>query len=121
MTVDVRGDAIEAIVSGLVAAGAVFAWTWGRRRGRFAIAGAAAALAWFAWHLYLQVSAADSLDIDNPALLGLSGEDASTGVVAFLFVALPLGLVTERGEPARNVILASVIAALVVTLIDLFV
>jgi len=121
VTVDVRGDLVEALVSGAVAAAAVFAWAWGRRRGRFAIAGAAAALAWLAWHLYLQVSAADSLDIDNPALLGLSGEDAGTGVLAFLLAAVPLGLVTERDEPARRVILAAGIAAVVVTLIDLFV
>ena len=121
MTVDVRDDVIEAIVSGVIAAAAVFAWAWGRRRGRFAVAGVAAALAWFTWHLYLQVSAADSLDIDNPLLLGLSGEDAGTGVLAFLLAALPLGLVTERDEPARRVILAAGVAAAAVTVIDLFV
>ena len=121
MTVDLRDDLVEALVSGAIAAAVVFAWAWGRRRGRFAIAGVAAALAWLGWHLYLQVSAADNLDIDNPALLGLSGEDAGTGVLAFVLAALPLGLVTEREEPARKVILAAGIAAVVVTVIDLFV
>lgn len=121
MSVDVSTDVVEAIVSGAVAAAAVFAWAWGRQRGRFAITGVAAALAWFTWHLYLEVSSADSLDIDNAALLGLSGEDAGTGVLAFLLAALPLGLVTERDEPAKRVILAAGIAAVVVTLIDLFV
>ena len=121
MTLDLGEDVVQAAVAGVLAAAAVFAWSWGRRRGRFAIAGAAAGIAWLGWHVYLQVSAADSLDIDNPALLGLSGEDAGTGVLAFLLAALPLGLVTERDEPARRVILAAGIVAVVVTLIDLFV
>ena len=121
MPLEVSGDVAEALIAGALAAGAVWAWGWGRQRGRMAVAGVAALVAWLAWHAYLRVSDAASLDVDNPMLLGLSGEDAGTGVLTFLLAALPLGLVTERREPASKVVAAAAIAALVATILDLFV
>ena len=96
-------------------------WPWSRARGRFAIGALATFVAWALWHLVLRLSDADNLDVDNPALLGLSAEDVGSGVLGFVLTALPLGLLTERREPAARVVLAAAIAAAIAIVVDRFI
>lgn len=59
-----------------------------------------------------------SLDIDYPVLLGLSFEDIGSGVMAFLFAALALGLGIDRAEPARNVVTSAALVGAAAILVD---
>jgi hypothetical protein len=111
---------ISAVVAGVLAAGALAAWPWARRRGRFAIVGITTLVSWIAWHLLLNATRATGFDVDAP-IIGLSWEDVGSGVVALLAAVLVLGLVTERREAALPVVGAASIAGVVAMILDLFV
>jgi hypothetical protein len=111
---------VSAVVAGVLAAGALAAWPWARRRGRFAVAGIATLVSWIAWHLLLNATRASGFDVDAP-IIGLSWEDVGSGVVALFGTVLVLGLVTERREAAVRVVGAASIAGLVAMILDLFV
>ena len=111
---------VAAVVAGVLAAAALSAWPWARRRARFAIAGIATLVSWIAWHLLLNTTQATGFDVDAP-IIGLSWEDAGSGVIALFATVLILGLITERRELASRVVGAASIAGLVAMILDLFV
>jgi len=114
----VLGALLAAIV---VAAALYWRYPWSRQRGRFGIAAIGTFVAWIAWSVVLQLSNADSLDVDNPLLVGLSAQDVGSGVLAFLLTALPMGLITERDEPASRVVAIAAIAGALAILVDRFI
>jgi hypothetical protein len=111
---------ISAVVAGVLAAAALAAWPWARRRGRFAIAGVLTLVSWIAWHLLLNATHASGFDVDAP-IIGLSWEDVGSGVVALFATVLVLGLVTDRREAAVRVVGAASIAGVIAMVLDLFV
>jgi len=118
-------EAVVYVVGALlaaIAAGVVLRWrSWSRGRGRWAIAAVGTFFAWIVWRAVLRLSDADNLDVDNPLLLGLSAQDVGSGVLAFLFTALPLGLWRDRDEPAGRVVGTAAIAGAVAMLVDRFI
>ena len=111
---------VSAVVAGVLVAGALAAWPWARGRGRFLVTGLATVVAWIAWHLLLNATRATGFDVDAP-VIGLSWEDAGSGVVALFATVLVLGLITDRRETAVRVVGAASIAGLVAMILDLFV
>jgi len=111
----VLGALLAAIV---VAAALYWRYPWSRHRGRFGTAAIATFVAWILWRVVLQLSNGDNLDVDNPLLLGLSAQDVGSGIVAFLLTAVPLGLVSERDEPAHRVAATALIAGALARVVD---
>ena len=111
---------VSAVVAGVLVAVALAAWHWGRKRGRFAVAGVATVVGWIAWHLLLNATHATGFDVDAP-VIGLSWEDVGSGVIALFATVLVLGLVTDRREAAVRVVGAACIAGVIAMLLDLFV
>jgi hypothetical protein len=111
---------VSAVVAGVLAAAALAAWPWARRRGRFAIAGITTLASWIGWHLLLNATHATGFDVDAP-IIRLSWEDVGSGVVALFTTVLVLGLVTDRREAAVRVVGAAAIAGLIAMILDLFV
>ena len=105
----------------MVAAVLYWRYPWSRQRGRLGTAAIATFVAWILWRLVLQLSNADNLDVDNPLLLGLSAQDVGSGVLAFLLTAVPLGLRSERDEPAHRVVATAAIAGGLAILVDRFI
>ena len=123
---EVTQDSLIYVVGALLAAVIVAAalywrYPWSRPRGRFGIAAMATFVAWILWRVVLQLSNADNLDVDNPLLLGLSAQDVGSGFVAFLLTAVPLGLVSERDEPAHHVAATALIAGALAIVVDRFI
>ena len=119
-------DALIYVVGALLAAvivAAVLYWRypWSRARARFGSAATATFVAWILWRAVLQLSNGDNLDVDNPLLLGLSAQDVGSGVLAFLLTALPMGLVSERDEPAHRMVATAAIAGALAILVDRFI
>jgi len=112
---------LGAIVTGLAVAGALYAWPWSRQRRRIVVATIAAVVAFLIWRVALIIANGVNLDIDYPMLLGLSFEHIGTGVMAFMFVALGLGLGIDRAEPARRVVTSAGIAGAIAIFVDRFV
>ena len=122
MTQDLLIYVLGALLAAIVVA-AVPYWRspWSRRRGRLRTAAIATFVAWILWRVVLQLSNADNLDVDNPLLLGLSAQDVGSGVLAVLLTALPMGLVSERDEPAHRVIATAAIAGALAMLVNRFI
>ena len=108
------------LAAGVLASIVLFGITWARRRGRFAVAGAATAVGFIAWNLILIATNAAGFNVDAP-VIPLSWADAGSGIVAFTASALALGLGLERDEPAARVVGAAALAGLAAMLLDLFV
>ena len=122
MTQDLLIYVVGALLAAIVVAAALYwRYPWSRQRGRFGIAAIGTFVAWIAWSVVLQLSNADSLDVDNPLLVGLSAQDVGSGVLAFLLTALPMGLITERDEPASRVVAIAAIAGALAILVDRFI
>ena len=122
MTQDLLIYVLGALLAAIVVAAALYwRYPWSRQRGRFGIAAIGTFVAWIAWSVVLQLSNADSLDVDNPLLVGLSAQDVGSGVLAFLLTALPMGLITERDEPASRVVAIAAIAGALAILVDRFI
>ena len=113
--------ALGAILTAIAVAGALYAWSWSRDRRRIAIATAVTVVAFLVWRAALIIANGANLDVDYPVLLGLSFEDIGSGVMAFLFVALALGLGLDRLEPAHRVITSAGLAGAAAILVDRFV
>lgn len=114
--------AIFSILAGVLT-GAVlwFAWRWSRVSRRFIVAGVTSAIGFALWNLTLNATGAvPNFNVDAP-VIPLSWADAGSGVFACLVTALVLGLVTDRDEPAGQVVGAAAIAGLVAIVLDLFV
>ncbi len=122
MTQDLLIYVVGALLAAIVVA-AVLYWRypWSRQRGRFGVAAIATFVAWILWRVVLQLSNGDNLDVDNPLLLGLSAQDVGSGVLAFLLTALPMGLVSERDEPAHRMVATAAIAGALAILVDRFI
>ena len=68
----------------------------------------------------LNATGAFGFDVDAP-LIRVSWEDVGSGVLALFATVVVFGLGTERREPAVRVVGAAAIAALVATIVDVFV
>ena|SRR5581483_11492553 len=115
-----RDILISAIVAGVIGAVLLLIWPWARQRGRFAVIGIATAVGFTAWNLTLNATNATGFSVDAP-VIGLSWQDAGSGVLAFVVSALVLGLLVERKEPAVRVVGAAAIAGIVAMVFDIFV
>jgi hypothetical protein len=111
---DTRELLVFALEAGVAAAVVFFAWPWGRRNNRFAVAAVTTAVGVVAWNLTLRHTAAFGFQADAPTLR-VSWQDVGSGVVVFLCTALVFGLVAEQAEQARRVVGASALAGLVTT------
>jgi hypothetical protein len=116
----VRDVVLYSLVAGVLAAGVVAVWPWARQRGIFAIAGLTTTLGMMAWNSVLHITNTASLNVDAP-VIGLSWQDAGSGVCACVATALVLGLWTLRAEPARRVVGVAAIAGVVAMVFDIFV
>src|SRR3954466_9880821 len=116
----VRDIVIFALVAGALAAAILAAGPWGRRRGRFGVAGVTTTVGFIAWNFTLNATDATGFNVDAP-VIGLSWADAGSGVLALVVTVLVLGLITERRESAAHVVGAAAIAGLVAIVVDLFV
>ncbi|HYW88290.1 MAG TPA: hypothetical protein VFB50_11000 [Chloroflexota bacterium] len=114
--------AIFSILAGLLTAAVLwFAWRWSRVNRRFIVAGVTSTIGFALWNLTLNATGAvPSFNVDAP-VIPLSWADAGSGVFACLVTALVLGLVTNRDQPAGQVVGAAAIAGLVAVGVDLFV
>jgi urea transporter len=112
---------VGAILTAVAAAGALYAWPWSRDRRRIVVATIAAVVAFLIWRGALIIANGANLDIDYPLLLGLSFEDIGTGIMAFVFAALALGLGIDRAEPARRVVTSAGLVGAAAILVDRFV
>lgn len=114
--------AIFSILAGLLTAAVLwFAWRWSRVNRRFIVAGVTSTIGFALWNLTLNATGAvPNFNVDAP-VIPLSWADAGSGVFACLVTALVLGLVTNRDQPAGQVVGAAAIAGLVAVGLDLFV
>jgi hypothetical protein len=112
---------LGAILTGAAVAGALYAWPWSRQPRRIVVATFAAVIAFLIWRGALIIANGANLDVDYPLLLGLSFEDIGSGVMAFLFAALALGLGIDRAEPARRVVTSAGLVGAAAILVDRFV
>lgn len=113
--------ALGALLTAGAVAGALYAWPWSREPRRIAVTTAASVAAFLVWRGALMIANGANLDIDYPLLLGLSFEDIGSGVMAFLFSALALGLGADAAQPARAVVTCAGLAGLAAMVVDRFV
>ena len=113
--------ALGAVLTAAGAAAALYAWPWSRHRQRIVVGALAAVVAFLIWRGALIIANGANLDIDYPLLLGLSFEDIGSGVLAFLFAAIALGLGMDRAEPARRVVISAGLVGLAAIVVDRFV
>lgn len=113
--------ALGTILTGAAVAGALYAWTGSRERRRIVVAAFASMIGFLVWRGALIIANGANLDVDYPLLLGLSFEDIGSGVVAFLFTALALGLGADRDARARLVVTSAGLAGLAAVVVDRFV
>jgi hypothetical protein len=111
---------VSAVVTGVLAAAVLAAWSWARSRRRFVVAGITTLVSWIAWHLLLNATGATGFDVDAP-IIRVSWEDVGSGVLALFATVVVFGLITERREPAARVVGAAAIAGLVAMVLDVFV
>ena len=119
MLFETRDIYLFGVVAGLLAAGALYAWTWGRARGRFLVAGVATFLGFIAWNLTLNQTEATGFNVDAPVIRA-SWADTGSGVMAFASTAIALAVYDHR-ESAGRVVGASVICGLAALVLDIFV
>ncbi len=107
---------VGSVVLSLVIVAALLPWT--REIRRLALIGAACVVGIIVWNVALSVANAAALNVDSD-ILGLSGQDVGSGVLAFVatLVAFALG---DRVQPMRRVLGASAIVGLVTTSVDRF-
>ena len=75
---------------------------------------------WLAWNFTLHATHATQFDTDAP-IIGVSWADAGSGVLVFAAVALLLGLIVNRDEPAGRVIGMAATAGIAALIVDIFV
>jgi hypothetical protein len=85
------------------------------------IAAAAGTLGgWLAWNFTLHATHAKGFDVDAP-VVAASWQDAGSGVLVFVTVALLLGLIIDPDQPARRVIGMAATAGISAFIVDIFV
>ena len=75
---------------------------------------------WLAWNFTLHATHATQFDTDAP-VIGVSWADAGSGVLVFVAVALLLGLIVDRDQPAGRVIGMAATAGIAALIVDIFV
>ena len=75
---------------------------------------------WLAWNFTLHATHATQFDTDAP-IIGVSWADAGSGVLVFAAVALLLGLIVDRDQPAGRVIGMAATAGIAALIVDIFV
>ena len=113
--------AVGAVVTGLAVSGALYAWPWSRQGRRITVAAIASVAGFLVWRGVLIIANGANLDVDYDVLLGLSFEDIGTGVMAFLFTAVALGLGIDRAAAADRVVRTAALAGIAAMLVDRFV
>jgi hypothetical protein len=100
---------------------AVFAARRATRTPPRLVAAAAGTLGgWLAWNFSLHATHAKGFDVDAP-VVAASWQDAGSGVLVFVTVALLLGLIVDRDQPARRVVGMAAIAGITAFIVDVFV
>ena len=100
---------------------AVFAVRPATRTPRHLIAAAVGTLGgWLVWNFTLHATHATQFDTDAP-VIGVSWADAGSGVLVFVAVALLLGLIVDRDQPAGRVIGMAATAGIAALIVDIFV
>ncbi len=100
---------------------AVFAVRPATRTPRHLIAAAVGTLGgWLVWNFTLHATHATQFDTDAP-VVGVSWADAGSGVLVFVAVALLLGLIVDRDQPAGRVIGMAATAGIAALIVDIFV
>jgi len=75
---------------------------------------------WLAWNFTLHATHATQFDTDAP-IIGVSWADAGSGLLVFAAVALLLGLIVDRDQPAGRVIGMAATAGIAALIVDIFV
>jgi hypothetical protein len=75
---------------------------------------------WLGWNLTLHATHASGFDVDAP-VVAVSWQDAGSGVLVFVSVALLLGLIVDRHQPASRVIGMAATAGIAALIVDIFV
>lgn len=78
---EIRDVLVFGVVAGVLGAGGLFAWPWGRLRGRFLVGGVATFLGFIAWNLTLNHTNATGFNVDAP-VIQVSWADSGSGVMA---------------------------------------
>jgi hypothetical protein len=73
-----------------------------------------------AWNFTLDATHASGFNVDAPVVRA-SWQDAGSGVLVFVAVALLLGLIVDRDQPAGRVIGMVAAAAIAALIVDIFV
>ena len=115
----VRDVVLFGVLAGAIVAAVLAIWPWARRPSRYGVAGLASALGFMGWNLTLIATNAEGFNVDAP-LIGLSWQDAGSGVLVFSATALALGLFGDRRERAGRVVTAALLAGLAAMIFDVF-
>ncbi len=75
---------------------------------------------WLAWNFTLHATHASGFNVDAP-IVRASWQDAGSGVLVFVAVALLLGLIVDRNQPAARVIGMAATAGIAALIVDIFV
>ena len=74
----------------------------------------------FAWNFTLHATHATGFDTDAP-FVRVSWADAGSGVLVFVAIALLLGLIIDRDQPAGRVVGIAATAGIAALIVDIFV
>ena len=75
---------------------------------------------WLAWNFTLHTTHSTGFNVDAP-VVALSWQDAGSGVLVFVSVALLFGLIVDRDQPASRVIVMAATAGIAALIVDIFV
>jgi len=75
---------------------------------------------WLAWNFTLHATHSSGFDVDAP-FTAVSWQDAGSGVLVFAAVALLLGLLIDRDQPAGRVVTMAATAGITALVFDIFV
>jgi len=113
--------AVGVVLTGLMSAGALYAWPWSRQPRRVVVGALSAAVAFLVWRGALIFADGSNFDIDYQLLLGLSYEDIGSGVLAFAFATLAFGFGADRAEAAGRVVASAALVGAAAMFVDRFV
>ena len=119
MLFETRDVVIFSVVAGVLGAGGLFAWPWGRLRGRFLVGGVATFAGFIAWNLTLNHTKATGFNVDAPVIRA-SWADTGSGITAFAATAIALAIY-EAEESAGRVVGAAAIRGALALILDIFV
>jgi hypothetical protein len=119
MVVSIR-EYVLVLVGSVVLSLAIVAavWPWTRKLRILISVGLSAVVGIVIWNTLLNVTNAQSLNVDSP-ILGLSVQDVGSGVCAFIVTLLVLRF-AARTESMSRTLAASATVGLVTILVDLF-